>query len=153
MDPGRQAHRRVRSSICPVEYLLKGKNASTFLTEGATHGGMILQLRERQKMECMATSRRRPPCLPPKPNDKSLGEGREKRDISHSMHLVYVVNSDFAGIRNSAHSSFLSNPADDSKYRCLRCVFAGCGSRESSSSVTTALHSRQPIVFRWNSTY
>ena len=32
-------------------------------------------------MERMATSRRRPPCFPPKPNDESLGEGREKRDI------------------------------------------------------------------------
>lgn len=31
-------------------------------------------------MERMATSRRRPPCFPPKPNDESLGEGREKRD-------------------------------------------------------------------------
>jgi hypothetical protein len=99
-------------------------------------------------MECMATSRRRPPCIPPKPNDKSLGEGREKRDDSHSRWLTQVVNCSSARIRKSVHSSFRSKPADDSKYRFRRCVFTGCGWRDSSSSVTTALQSRQPIVFR-----
>jgi hypothetical protein len=52
-------------------------------------------------MERMATSRRRPPCFPPKPNNESPGEGREKRDSTHSRHLSQIINRDFAGMQET----------------------------------------------------